>query len=105
MQIIRAAIEVNSRQQLTLLDKVRQYFGDDISGRTFGCLGLSFKAHTSDIRESPAMVNVQQLLASGANVNVYDPAAQESAKQVLGLRVSYCKSVYAACDGVDGVLI
>jgi len=67
--------------------------------------GLAFKAETDDVRESPALVLVEELLRAGARVRVHDPAAQETARRVLGDRVTYAGHAYEALDGAHALAI
>jgi len=67
--------------------------------------GLSFKAETDDVRESPALVLVEALLAAGARVRVHDPAAMESAARHLGRRVAYAAHAFDALPGADALAI
>jgi len=76
-----------------------------ISGKTLGVLGLSFKPNTNDIRESPAIDIIQGLIERGAKVRVFDPAAMQDAKAVLGESVTYCKDAYDAAEGADAVVL
>ena len=50
-----------------------------LAGVTIGVWGLTFKANTDDLRDSPALVVCEQLLADGASVRAYDPVAGEAA--------------------------
>ena len=67
-------------------------------------LGLSFKADTDDIRESPALAIVRQLLGSGCAVRAYDPAAMDACRPLLP-EVTFCANPYEAAEGADGVVI
>ena len=73
--------------------------------RTVGVLGLSFKADTDDIRDSPALPIVEKLLAGGAQVRAFDPAAMDACREVLPKAVVYCKDEFEAADGADCLLI
>ena len=71
-------------QKHYVLDQIRQQFGPDLSGRTFGVWGLSFKPGTDDVREAPALTIVRGLLEAGATVRAFDPvAASAFQKQLL----------------------
>jgi UDPglucose 6-dehydrogenase len=67
--------------------------------------GLAFKAETDDVRESPALVLIEALLAAGAKVQAHDPAAIETARHVLGDRVTYVPHAYDAVAGADALAI
>ncbi len=105
LEILEAVENVNRRQKEVLVGKVRRAFGDDLSGRTFGVWGLAFKPETDDVRASPALVVVGELLRLGAVVRGYDPAAMETARVVLGDRVTYCETMYEAAEGADALLV
>ncbi|NDC43388.1 MAG: UDP-glucose/GDP-mannose dehydrogenase family protein, partial [Chitinophagia bacterium] len=92
--IINTVMEVNDRQKKILGQKVRNYFGNDLSGHTFGMWGLAFKPETDDIRDAPALDVIKELLDAGAKVNVFDPEAMENVKQIFGDKLTYCTSPY-----------
>jgi UDPglucose 6-dehydrogenase len=93
--LLRAVIEVNRRQRELVLDKVRAAAGGDLTGARIGAWGLAFKANTDDLRDSPAVFVAEQLLAEGAHVCAYDPAARESAASRLpGIEIA--TDAYAA---------
>jgi UDPglucose 6-dehydrogenase len=89
-----------------LVQKVKQHFGDDLSGKTFAIWGLSFKPNTDDMRESPAIVIIDELIAAGANVKGYDPIAMKEAQHIyIGEKIAYAKDAYDACVDVDALLL
>jgi UDPglucose 6-dehydrogenase len=67
--------------------------------------GLAFKAETDDVRESPALALVRQLLEAGAEVRVHDPAAMPAARRHLGDRVRYAAHAYEALEGAAALAI
>ncbi|HUV30025.1 MAG TPA: UDP-glucose/GDP-mannose dehydrogenase family protein [Acidobacteriota bacterium] len=102
-RIAEAIVDVNARQRKIVLEKARRVLGA-FDGRTVTLLGLSFKPDTDDIRESPAMYLAGALLAEGAAVHAYDPAAmQEAGRALPGIRCF--DDAYAACAGSDLVII
>ncbi len=101
--IVKAAIEANERQIKFMSDKISSAI-PDIKGKTIAILGLSFKPHTDDIREAPALAIIQRLVAEGAKIRTYDPVAMDNArKSVTG--IMYCTDAYDACSGADAVAI
>ena len=95
----------NERQQLVLIDKIRNHFGD-VAGMTFAIWGLAFKPDTDDIRSAPAIRMAQVLIESGANVAVYDPQAMAVAEEVLGTKsITYADDPYAATEGADALIL
>jgi UDPglucose 6-dehydrogenase len=107
LQVLPAVERVNEAQKRVLVDKVIARFGADLSGQTFALWGLAFKPGTDDMREAPSRVIVAGLLAHGARVRAYDPAAIEEAKRVFGseTRITYADGPMAALEGADALLI
>jgi len=104
LKIARGVIEVNTSQREWMIVKIEHALRG-ISGKTLGVLGLSFKPNTNDIRESPAIDIIQGLIAKGAKIRVFDPAAMQDAKAVLGESVTYCRDAYDAAEGADAVVL
>ncbi len=103
--ILKAVMKTNEKQKLKLIDRVKQKFGSDLSGKTFALWGLAFKPYTDDIREAPALVNIKELLDAGAKVKAYDPEAMENVKEILGDKVEFSANEYEAADGADALMI
>lgn len=103
--LLRAAEEVNDRQKHLLATRVKQHFGENLSGRTFAVWGLAFKPRTDDMREAPSVVVIEELLKAGARVQVHDPEALDNARKLFGERVSYHRINYEALKGADALLI
>jgi UDPglucose 6-dehydrogenase len=104
MRIVHAADEVNDRQKLVLVDKVRQHF-KNLKGLRLAVWGLSFKPRTDDVREAPAGYIIRALTAEGAQIVAYDPIASESAKKFFGAQFTIAPSAMAAVDGADALLL
>jgi len=95
-QLVDATIQVNRDQMGKAVEKVRQASGGKLKGVKIALLGLSFKPNTDDIRESPALYIAQRLIEEGCQLRVFDPAAMDNARTVLGNRCLYCKDSYEA---------
>ncbi|TVT34062.1 UDP-glucose/GDP-mannose dehydrogenase family protein [Amycolatopsis rhizosphaerae] len=81
--LLRAAVAVNERQPGRVAEKVRAVVGaDGLDGIRLGLLGLTFKAGTSDLRDSPALAVARRLAAEGAVLTGYDPAVPAASPQV-----------------------
>jgi UDPglucose 6-dehydrogenase len=94
--LLRSVIDGNHAQHARMVDKVRDACGGDLEGARVAAWGLTFKANTDDLRESPALAIVSQLVAQGAQVRAYDPRAGEAAASVVhGLEI--VSDPYAAC--------
>jgi UDPglucose 6-dehydrogenase len=103
MQIASAASRVNQNQLKLMVDKIRAATGG-VAGKTMAMLGLSFKPNTNDLREAPALAISQDLLAEGAAIRAYDPAALEEACRTLP-QLHACRDAYHAAEGADAVII
>lgn len=102
-RIIEATIDVNRATTARMIQKIGKAVGD-FTGKTAAVLGLSFKPETDDIRESPAIAVVRDLLAAGASVRAFDPAAMENAHAVLP-DVQYARDAYDCADGADFLVL
>jgi UDPglucose 6-dehydrogenase len=103
-RILRAVEAVNESQKARLFEMMQAHFGS-VQGKAVAVWGLSFKPRTDDMREAPAIVLVDALLAAGAEVHVYDPEAMRAARGLFGGRVSYASGNYDALKGVDALAI
>jgi UDPglucose 6-dehydrogenase len=103
-RLLEEVIRINEEQRHRFLRKVRSVLWT-FRGKRVGVLGLAFKGGTDDIRESPAMLLVQELVREGCRVCAYDPAAMENSKQVLKSGVDYAADAYEAATGADALLI
>jgi len=103
-QILQAVERVNHRQKSVLAGRMEKHFGA-LKGRTIAVWGLAFKPRTDDMREAPALVLIDRLLALGAKVQAYDPEAMAVAKTLLGTRVTFAPNSYAALGGADALAV
>ncbi len=107
-KILDAVEDVNLAQKYVISNKVIQRFGEDLSGKTFGVWGLSFKPETDDMREASSITIINELTSRGANIVAYDPKARHEAESFYlkgNERVSYVDSKYEALKGADGVIL
>lgn len=104
-KIINAVMDVNEIQKLTLVQKVKSYFGNDLSGKNFALWGLAFKPETDDIREAPSLDIINELALAGANIVSYDPEAMANVKKLIGDKIKYVSSSLEALKNVDALLI
>jgi UDPglucose 6-dehydrogenase len=105
LEILEAVHRVNERQKALLADKILKHFGGDVRGKKIGVWGLAFKPGTDDIREAPALVLIDRLLAAGARISAHDPAAHEAVQKVLGDKIEYAELNYDAADGASAVAL
>jgi UDPglucose 6-dehydrogenase len=104
--LLREVESINEEQKQRFFQKVRSALWT-FRGKRIGVLGLSFKGGTDDIRESPALDLVEQLLKEGCTVSAFDPAAMERAKEVIppSQYMRYVSDPYAAAEDADALLI
>ncbi|MBX7164983.1 MAG: UDP-glucose/GDP-mannose dehydrogenase family protein [Pirellulales bacterium] len=104
-RVLRAVEQVNQHQKRVLLDKVAAHFGGQLAGRKIAIWGLAFKPQTDDIREAPALVLIDGLLAAGAKLHVHDPEALANVRALYGNRLDFAESPYDAVPGADALCI
>jgi UDPglucose 6-dehydrogenase len=102
--VIESVIEVNEQVKQRMLDKIKDAVGD-LSGKTVGVLGLSFKPDTDDVRESPALPIVNGLVEGGATVRAFDPEGMPNSREFLPETVHYCDNAYQVAEGADALVI
>lgn len=104
-QILTAVMEVNEKQKLHLIPKIKQYFNQDLKGKHIALWGLAFKPNTDDIREAPALYMIDALLEAGATVTAFDPEAMKNVKALLGDKIGFAENQYDALDKADALVI
>ncbi|GAA4273207.1 UDP-glucose/GDP-mannose dehydrogenase family protein [Aquimarina gracilis] len=104
-KMLDAIIKVNKNQKTILLPKIREYFNNDLKGKTFALWGLSFKPETDDIREAPSLAIIDHLLIEGAKINAYDPEAMTNVERLLGNKINFGSSMYDVLQDADALII
>jgi UDPglucose 6-dehydrogenase len=97
--LLKGVIAVNAEQFERVADKVVAMAGGSVDGKTVAVWGLTFKARTDDIRESPSLAIIERLLRRGANVRAFDPAVHGGIASAPDVDV--VGDAYAACTGAD----
>ena len=107
LKVLKAVEAANDAQKQVLARKLKQRLGADLKGRHIALWGLAFKPNTDDMREAPSLSFIEEVLAAGATITAYDPAAMEEAQRVLqGVQgVRYAKSPNEALEGADALVI
>ncbi len=104
-RILNAVMDVNEKQKLHLIPKIKAYFKNDLKGKHFALWGLAFKPNTDDIREAPALYIIDALVNEGATVTAFDPEAMANVKNAIGDKINYSESQYDALKGADALVI
>jgi UDPglucose 6-dehydrogenase len=108
-QILKAVMEVNDRQKLSIVEKVKMFYQGELKGKTFGIWGLAFKPETDDVREAPALYILEHLLKAGAHIKAYDPEAIHTFKiafgEELSSKVEFVSKRLDAIQDVDALVI
>ncbi|MBX4151414.1 UDP-glucose dehydrogenase family protein [Paenibacillus lautus] len=102
-KLLKSVVEVNRDQRFNIIHKLEAVM--NLSGKTIAVWGLAFKPETDDIRESPAIEIIQDLLNKNARVKVYDPIAAENFKQTFSLDVEYSNSAIECAKDADALCI
>jgi len=107
LKVVQAAEEVNQAQKAVLTQKIVKRLGEDLSGMTIALWGLAFKPNTDDMREAPSRVLIADLLARGARVRAYDPAATREAQRIFAgeTRIEFASMPMEALKGADVLAI
>lgn len=103
--LLKSVIQVNNKQQQLLVEKALARYDGSLEGKTVALLGLAFKPHTDDMRESASIVISTQLLEARARVQAYDPVATAQARQLLSPEVVLCDTLDEALTNADIALI
>jgi UDPglucose 6-dehydrogenase len=101
--LLNAVMDINRDQRMLAIDKLRECL-ETLEGSTVGLLGLAFKPNTDDLRDAPSLDIARVLIAAGAEVRAYDPAAMAGARKVLP-DIEYSVDSYALADGADGLVL
>jgi len=101
---VAAAVEINAAQKAGMVKKIRDALGGDVSGKTIGVLGLTFKPETDDLRDAPALSILPPLHEKGARIQAHDPQGMEESKKMFP-EFFYVQNVYEAAEGADALVL
>ena len=101
--LLKGVITVNDQQYGRIVDKIRAAAGGTLKGKKIASWGLTFKALTDDLRDSPAVEIITRLLADGASVTVFDPTVSVAPKGLDAITV--CSSPLEACADADVIAV
>ncbi|MFZ9980496.1 MAG: UDP-glucose dehydrogenase family protein [Cyclobacteriaceae bacterium] len=103
--ILDAVMRVNEQQRTKLIPFILNHFKNNLKGKVIAVWGLAFKPQTDDIREAPALENINILLQHGAEVRVHDPEAMANVRKIFGDKISYHELPMDAAKGADLLFI
>ena len=105
-ELLSAVESRNKAQKRVLFDKIYNFFGGDLKGKTIALWGLAFKPNTDDMREASSLTLIKLLDEAGAKVVAYDPKASEEAKKYMpNLDIKYAKNKYDALNNADAMVL
>ena len=105
MRLLEAVIEINERQPYQVFSILKKEF-KSLKGVRVAILGLAFKPGTDDMRESPAIPIIKELLVEGAEINAYDPVAMSEATRILNNnKIRFCYDIHQALENVKAVVL
>ncbi|HMT30489.1 MAG TPA: UDP-glucose/GDP-mannose dehydrogenase family protein [Bacteroidia bacterium] len=104
-KVLSSVMEVNHEQRTIIVEKIKNYFNNDLKGKKIAVWGLAFKPDTDDIREAPALYIIEMLLKEGASVSAFDPEAMNNVKKTIGDKINYSTDPYEAVENADALLI
>ena len=102
-ELLHAVMDINRDQRMLVIDKLRECLGT-LHDKVIGLLGLAFKPNTDDLREAPSVDIAKVLLAAGATVRGYDPAAMQRMQALLP-ELEYSHDAYQLASGADAIVI
>ncbi|MGE4314170.1 MAG: UDP-glucose/GDP-mannose dehydrogenase family protein [Pseudobdellovibrionaceae bacterium] len=102
--IVETVVEVNTKRQKDMADRVIKACDGDVKGKKIAILGVSFKPNTDDVREAPSLVIIPALQAAGAKITATDPIAMEEAAKHLS-NVEWVEDPYEAVKDAEAVVI
>jgi UDPglucose 6-dehydrogenase len=102
-QLLKAVKRINEEQKDLIVKKIENALWN-LTGKTVGILGLSFKPETDDLRFAPAIDIIERLKSNGVSICAFDPQAMPEARKILK-GIKFCPDAYAAARGSDCLVI
>lgn len=103
--VLKSVIEVNDKQRTILVEKIKNKFGNKLSGKNIAIWGLAFKPNTDDIREAPAIYIIDALLKLGATIHAFDPEAMDNLRKIYGDKIQFAQNAYDVLQDADALVI
>ena len=103
--LIETVIKVNESRKINMVKKITEAVGS-IENKTIAVLGITFKPNTDDMRESPSLIIVPELLKRAKKVKVYDPVGMNNAKQMAEFDgVIWTENTFSCIENTDAIVI
>jgi UDPglucose 6-dehydrogenase/GDP-mannose 6-dehydrogenase len=104
--LLEAVLATNAKQPLKMIEMLRKGGVENLKGARIAVLGLAFKPGTDDMRESPAIPIVNELIRCGAKVRAFDPVAAHEAKKIFpATNLTICDSLEDAIKDAEAILL
>lgn len=105
-RIVEGVILSNEQRKHAMARKIITALGGKAAKKTIGILGLTFKANTDDIRESPALTIISDLLSAGVTIRLYDPHGMENGREYFAAQpIHWCANSYDCANGADALVV
>ena len=104
-KILDAVMDVNEKQKVYLIPRIKKYFNNKLHGKKIALWGLAFKPNTDDIREAPALYLIEELLKAGASIAAFDPEAMRNVREIIGDKITFTENQYDALNNCDALII
>jgi len=104
-KILEAVMDVNEKQKVNLIPRIKKYFNSKLDGKKIALWGLAFKPNTDDIREAPALYLIEALVKEGASIAAFDPEAMKNVRELVGDKITYTENQYDALNNCDALII
>ena len=102
--MLKEVERINEMQKDLVVRKVTEMLWN-LPDKVIGVWGLAFKPDTDDIRSAPALAIIKRLIAEGAKVKAFDPAAMDNTRGELADKITYCPNAYEAAKDSDCVIL
>ncbi len=104
MPLVEETIRSNNNRRNKMVSKIINACGGSVKNKKLSILGVTFKANTDDMRDSPSIEIIHSLKADGAKITIYDPSFSEQAKNIFN-DVTWGNNAYDTCNSADVVII
>ena len=104
VRIIETVVDINNRRKIYMAQRVVRACGGSIEGKVIAVLGLTFKSGTDDLRDSPSIAIIRELLKHGGRIRAHDPLGIPHAKQILK-DIEYFQDIYQMVENCDALVI